>query len=87
MGAAESAASLGAVVTSPAKLVFVGYLILVYSGRITTSPGEFAVAAVVFFLSQVLHDDYLRILLNRLAEQHAAMLFERQGVRNSRLGV
>ena len=62
--------SLGAALTSPAKLAFAGYVILAYSGRIHDgSLCQVLVVAGVFILLQVFHDDYFRIVLNRWAEK------------------
>ena len=69
-GLSDAMTSLGAALTSPAKLAFAGYVILVYSGKISNVPlWQFLIVAGVFFLLQVFHDDYLRIVLNRRAER------------------
>ncbi len=68
MSASDAIASLGASITSPAKLGFIGYVVLAFGDRIKTSKWEFLVVAMFFFL-QVGHDDYLRIRLNKLAER------------------
>ena len=65
----EAIGSLGSSITSPAKLSFIAYVILGYTGKISTSTWQFFVVAGLFFVLQVFHDDYLRILLNRLAER------------------
>jgi hypothetical protein len=65
----EAVSSLGASITSPAKLAFIGYVVLVYAGKIPQQPTWlFIVIAVSFILTQVVHDDYLRILLNGKAK-------------------
>ena len=61
---AESLASLGNSLTSPAKLAFAGYVLLAYVGKINASTCQFFVVASVFFLAQILHDDCFRIVLN-----------------------
>jgi hypothetical protein len=71
MSFGETLSSLGTSITSPAKIAFIGYVVLAYTGKICTSKWEFIVFAFVFFVAQVLHDDYARILLNRRAELQA----------------
>jgi len=68
MDASSGSAALGASITSPAKIAFVAYAILAYSGKIHTSLCQFIIVAFFFFVLQVAHDDYLRIVLNRCAE-------------------
>jgi hypothetical protein len=68
MSIGETVGSLGSTITSPAKLGFAAYVLLVYSGKIATSKCEFLVIATIFFALQVLHDDYLRKVLNRWAD-------------------
>jgi hypothetical protein len=68
MGISETVGSLGKSITSPAKLGFAAYVLLVYAGKITTSRWEFFVVTGMFFLLQVFHDDYLRKVLNRWAD-------------------
>jgi hypothetical protein len=60
--------SLGSSITSPAKLGFAGYILLAYTGKITTSRYQFFVVTGIFFLFQVVHDDYIRKVLNRWAD-------------------
>jgi hypothetical protein len=56
--------------TSPAKLAFAGYVLLVYSGHIShPSPWRFLAIVALFCVAQVFHDDWLRIVLNRCAER------------------
>jgi hypothetical protein len=62
--AAEGLAAIGSAITSPAKLAFVGYVILAACGKISTSRWEFLGTAIMFFVLQVGHDDWLRIVLN-----------------------
>ena len=71
MNLGDALSSFGASITSPAKLAFIGYVILAYTGKISTSKWEFVAIAAVFFALQVLHDDYARIWLNRRAELQA----------------
>jgi hypothetical protein len=65
--AADSIASLGSAITSPAKLVFLGYVILAATGKINTSAWCFFAVAAVFLIVQIGHDDYYRIVLNHRA--------------------
>jgi predicted nucleotidyltransferase len=54
--------------TSPTKLAFAGFVILAYNGKISgLSFCKFLVVAAVFVAVQVVHDDFLRIVLNRKA--------------------
>jgi hypothetical protein len=71
MAEPNSLGSLGAAITSPAKLAFIGYCVLVYADKIKPAPTPLAFLGVVtvFLVVQVLHDDYLRIWLNRRAQQ------------------
>ena len=71
MGLADSIGSLGGSITSPAKLAFIGYVLLAYSGKVETSRWEFIVVALVFFALQIAHDDFARIWLNERARQLA----------------
>jgi hypothetical protein len=68
--ASEAISSLGKSITSPAKLIFVRYVLLAYKEIIHTSRWQFIAVASVFFLAQVLHDDYLRIRLNAWAQNN-----------------
>jgi hypothetical protein len=61
-------ASIGSSITSPAKLAFAGYVILAYKEKICVSTCQFFIVAALFFIAQVLHDDFLRIWLNKKAE-------------------
>jgi len=61
----------------------VGYVLLVYKGIITTSKWEFLAIAAVFFLAQIIHDDYLRIRLNFWGERNWP--FQSLGGRSSKL--
>lgn len=77
MDPVQGVSSLGTSITSPAKLVFVGYVLLAYIGKLETSTGQFLSVAVIFFLAQVLHDDFGRILLNNWANHLSAKLSRR----------
>ncbi len=71
MTLSNAISSAGSSITSPAKLGFIGYVLLAYSGRIETSRLELLIGVAVFFVLQVFHDDYARILLNKRAERIA----------------
>ena len=59
-----------AALTSPAKLAFGAYILLVYADKLPRpSPVVFGVIIVAFILAQVFHDDYVRKILNNLADQ------------------
>ena len=63
---------------SPAKLVYMAYVILVIlRGIWHTSKWEFLVVSVVFIAVQVGHDDYGRIRLNAKARKAEGMSAER----------
>jgi hypothetical protein len=66
-GLSDAMTSLGAALTSPAKLAFAGFVILAYRGTIHPSLCQFLVAGVLFIGVQIIHDDFLRIVLNRKA--------------------
>jgi hypothetical protein len=68
MSISDALGSVGSSITSPAKLAFAGYVVLAYAGKIATSKWEFLGVAFLFLILQVLHDDYLRIVLNKWAE-------------------
>jgi hypothetical protein len=72
-GIGGAIASLGAALTSPAKLAFAGFVVLAYKGSLGgLSLWDFIAVAVAFIVLQVVHDDFLRIVLNRAAHQYAA---------------
>lgn len=75
----DAVSSLGASITSPAKLAFIGFCVLVYADKIKIEEWEFVVFAIVFFIFQVLHDDFARILLNKRAELQADKARRRAG--------
>ena len=52
---------------SPAKMVFIGYIVLGYTGKVTPSFCQFISIAIAFLVIQILHDDWLRIILNDFA--------------------
>jgi hypothetical protein len=61
---AEAIASVGRAFASPAKIAFIGYVVLAYSGKIEVNVTQFLIVAAIFFFLQILHDDCLRIALN-----------------------
>ena len=66
---AEALASIGRAFASPAKIAFIGYVVLAYAGKVNTNVCQFVVVTLAFLIVQVFHDDYLRIILNRTAER------------------
>ncbi len=71
-GVGDALTSLGAALTSPAKLAFAGYVVLVYKGALCgVSLWNFVGVALGFIAIQVFHDDWLRIVLNRGAHEYA----------------
>jgi len=69
-GAVGSAIAALAALTSPAKLAFGAYVLFVYLGKLPNpSFSGFLLIAMFFFIVQVFHDDYARILLNNLANR------------------
>jgi hypothetical protein len=66
---AKAVTSLLGTVTSPAKIVLVGFVVLVAMGKICVTLGEFLWVSALCFVAQFVHDDWLRIVLNRFAEE------------------
>ena len=64
MSASDAVSSIGSAITSPAKLAFAGFVLLVYKGKITTTNTEFFWVVGLFLFVQIIHDDYLRKRLN-----------------------
>jgi hypothetical protein len=56
-------------VFSPAKMVFIGLIVLASLDRIKVSRFEFVWLSVAFLAIEIFHNDYLRIKLNRWAEK------------------
>lgn len=53
---------------SPAKVVYAAYVLIVILEKAgSTTKLEFAMVSILFLFVQILHDDYLRIRLNRKA--------------------
>ncbi len=61
--------NLPAALFSPAKIVFIGYLVLVALGRLETTKCEVIIFSILFLLVEIFHNDYLRIKLNNWAEK------------------
>ena len=62
---------------SPAKLVYLAYIVLAVLRGVFTSKCEFFVVSVLFIAVQIGHDDYLRIRLNARARKKEGMPPER----------
>ncbi|MCP4201644.1 MAG: hypothetical protein GY769_06885 [bacterium] len=58
---------LPATLFSPAKMIYIGYVLLAGLKRIETTLAAFLVFSAIFFVVEVLHNDFLRIVLNRKA--------------------
>ncbi len=54
---------------SPAKIVFIGYIVLVALERLETTKCEVIIFSVLFLVVEIFHNDYLRIVLNNSAQQ------------------
>lgn len=69
----EAIVSLANSLTSPAKLILGAYLLLLWlefqSTTFHFSRWEFAIVAVLFAGLQIVHDDWLRVVLNKNAER------------------
>lgn len=52
---------------SPAKVVYIAYILAILFDKIQTSLLQFIVASVLFLIVEILHNDWLRILLNKWA--------------------
>jgi len=73
-------ASLGSAITSPAKLAYVAYCLLAYSGVLgQPTLWEFLSITGLFIGLQILHDDHWRIRLNERAKLNAAIEREAAG--------
>lgn len=59
---------LPATIFSPAKLVYLGFLVLAGLHRISPRPWVYIVVSLLFIIVEVCHNDYLRIVLNGKAE-------------------
>ena len=66
---AEAIASVGRAFASPAKIAFIGYVVLANTGKIEANLQQFMIVAAIFFFLQVLHDDFLRYALNAWGER------------------
>ena len=54
---------------SPAKMIFTAYVIGISLEKITTSKCEFLLVSMIFFVFEIYHNDYLRIILNAKAKE------------------
>jgi len=64
---------------SPAKIIYIAYVLLAALQRIETSFWSFLIFSLAFLVVQVFHDDYFRIRLNYWAEPK-----EQRGSRGNR---
>jgi hypothetical protein len=65
----NAASALMGAITSPAKIVLVGFIVVVAMGKVTVTLSEFLLVGAGCFVAQIVHDDWLRIVLNRCAEK------------------
>ena len=49
---AEAIASVGRAFASPAKIAFIGYVVLAYAGKIEANLRQFLIVAAIFFFSR-----------------------------------
>ena len=71
---------------SPAKIVFIGYVVLSIYGPLKSQPWWiFPPVAVLFLLVEILHNDWWRIRLNHCAEndRHGLKVADETGVTGS----
>lgn len=57
-----------AAIFSPLKMAYIGYIVLAAMGRIDYDLQSFLMITSVFIVLVILHDDWLRIRLNRHAQ-------------------
>ncbi len=58
---------LPAALFSPAKMVYIAYVLAIYFDKLTTTKWEFLLISLLFFAAEIWHNDYYRIRLNRKA--------------------
>ena len=66
-----SLGNLAAGIFSPAKMVYIAYIVAVSLGRLQTNLRQFLILSAIFVLAQVFHDDYLRERLNASSKDNA----------------
>lgn len=77
---AKQPALVGGALTSPAKLGFAAYVLFVYWNKLNRpSACEFWLIVFLFFAAQVVHDDFLRKLLNNYADKICPPLDKKAG--------
>jgi len=52
---------------SPAKIIYLGYLLSIYFDKYSFNGKNFIIASVIFFIFEIIHNDFLRIWLNHKA--------------------
>jgi hypothetical protein len=84
----DAAASLGSAITSPAKLAFAAYIIVVTvkPDVLNASVCQFFLVVALFLVIQIFHDDFLRAYLNRAAELKAE-ISRASALRNGKLQI
>jgi hypothetical protein len=68
--ALKGLAALSATIFSPAKMVFIAYVIPVWKSQTTPPLGEFLGVSALFLVIEIFHNDWLRIRLNNHAEDN-----------------
>ncbi len=76
---------LAANLTSPLKLAFGAYVLLVYSDHLCPPWWVHVIVGLLFVFGQVWHDDYWRIRLNHRADIDAARYAQRVKVAPSEI--
>jgi hypothetical protein len=70
--AIKAVAGLSATIFSPAKMVYIAYVLLTVLRLPTHQPSWwcFGAVSVLFFIAEIGHNDWLRIRLNNSAERN-----------------
>ena len=66
-----SVGNLAAEIFSPAKMVYIAYILAVSLGKLHTNLRQFIIFSVLFYVAQIFHDDYLRDRLNASGKDNA----------------
>ena len=66
-----SVGNLAAGIFSPAKMVYIAYILTVSLGKLQTNPRQFIIFSAEFYMAQIFDDDYLRERLNASGKDNA----------------
>jgi len=66
----DNIGDLPAAIFSPAKMIYISFVILTGVKILTAPLWLFVLASALFMVVEVAHNDYLRIRLNIAAERH-----------------